>query len=112
MRAVAPSSPSGRREPGDRGRSVSSGGGSGWGRFTTNSGSRPLSRNSTEPGASSQVISSAAAARASCRARRMADSSGANSRSACALASSPPASAAAANCLRMLSTYSVNSMAP
>ncbi len=34
---------------------------------TTNSGSRPRRRSSTDPGASSQVISSTAAARASCK---------------------------------------------
>ena len=60
--------------------------GSDWGRLTTNSGSWPLSRNSTEPGANSQVFLGCSdedvlQGEAYSRLR------GANSRSACAFAS-------------------------
>ena len=57
---------------------------------TVNSGSRPRSRTSTEPGARSRVISSAASDSASSSASRIADSSGAVKRSASASASCLP----------------------
>ncbi len=82
------------------------------GGVTTNSGSRPRSRRSTEPGASSLVISSAAAERAFSKVSRAADSSGAVRRSARARASSPPASAATASSCRRWSTYCVRFMTP
>ncbi len=82
------------------------------GGVTTNSGSRPRSRTSTEPGARSLVISSAAADRAFSRVSRAADSSGAVRRSARARASSPPASAATASSCRSWSTYCVRFMTP
>ena len=73
---------------------------------------RPRRRSSTEPGARSRVISSAAADSASSSVSRIADSSGAVRRSASARASSPPASAATASSRRRFSTYGVRSMAP
>ena len=107
---------SGNRPPGPRPSSLSY---AGWstdrsagGAVTTNSGSPPLSLTSTEPGARSQVISSAAAASTSNRVSRMAASRGAVSRSASARASSPPASAATASWPWRFSVYILRSMAP
>src|SRR6185312_7977727 len=77
---------------------------------TVNSGSRPRSRTSTEPGARSRVICSAASESASKSANRIADSSGAVNRSTSASASCPPAAAATASSWRTASTYGCNSM--
>src|ERR1700727_2155420 len=81
------------------------------GGVTTKLGSRPRSRSSTEPGARSLVISSAAADRASSSMSRTAESSGAMRRPASARASSPPASAATARSALSSDTYGVRSMA-
>lgn len=81
------------------------------GSVTTKSGSSPRSRTSTEPGASSRVISSMAAESTLSMVSRVADSRGAVSLSASSRASSPPASAATASSRRRESTYGVRSMA-
>lgn len=82
------------------------------GSVTTKSGSSPRSRTSTEPGASSRVISSIAAESTLSMVSRVADSRGAVSLSASSRASTPPASAATASSRRRVSTYGVRSMTP
>jgi len=82
------------------------------GGLTTNPGSRPRRRSSTEPGARSRVISSAAADNASSKVSRIADSSDLVSRSASARVSSPAAAAATANSRRRLSTCCASSTTP
>lgn len=103
-RAVPPSSPYGCAAGGVASAAVggavsvtasaSSGDGSECGGVTTNAGSPPRSRTSTEPGARSRVISSAAADNASSRVSLVADSRALVRRSASSRASGPPASAA------------------
>ena len=104
-------SPARRRPSPRRPRSASSSGSAG-GEVTTKFGSRPRSRSSTDPGARSRVISSAAADSASSSVIRIADSSDPVRRSTSARDSSPPASASVANSRPRLLTYEVKSMVP
>ncbi len=114
MRAVAPSASVGMssHSGGAGGGATGGAAGSTDGAVTAKLGSPPRNRTSTDPGARSLVISSAALDRASSRINWNAEASGAVSRSASATASGPPASAATANSCRTLSTSTVKSMAP